>query len=136
MNPVSRFVFSNLLSWVYFAITRNTCCFEFCFHIFNLELINKIPSIELGLSLGQKFVYSLSINSLTLGGSGANPFRFLISATISVNLDLGSSPHCLKCVFHMAFPAVCPVLSAAAFAEPVATNALHPDGIQDGRWVP
>ena len=40
--------------------------------------------------------YSLSINSSTVGGSGAKPFRFLISEIIAANLDFGISAHALK----------------------------------------
>ncbi len=48
------------------------------------------------IEAGGYHFYSLSINSLTLGGSGDNPFLFLISEIISDNLDLGSSAHDLK----------------------------------------
>ena len=50
--------------------------------------------------------YTLSINSLTPGGSGANPFLFLISATAGPSKDFGTSVHSLNDVFQVARPAV------------------------------
>ena len=58
------------------------------------------------LKLKIKRYYSLSINSLIPGGSGANPFLFLISATAGANIDFGTSVHSLNDVFHVARPAV------------------------------
>jgi len=41
-------------------------------------------------------IYSLSINSLACGGSGLNPFRFLISCNNVVPIDFGTGVHALK----------------------------------------
>ena len=40
--------------------------------------------------------YSLSINSLACGGSGLNPFRFLISCNNVAPIDFGTGVHALK----------------------------------------
>ena len=61
---------------------------------------------------GGFYFYSLSINSLTPGGSGASPFLFLISATAAESNDFGTSVHSLKEVFQVARPAVWPLISS------------------------
>ncbi len=57
-------------------------------------------------NLGDFYFYSLSMNSLTPGGSGASPFLFLMSAIAVACIDFGTSDHSLKEVFQVARPAV------------------------------
>ena len=53
-------------------------------------------------------IHSLSMNSSADGGSGFNPFLFLMSAIIDLINDCGTVCHVLRYVFHNAFPAVPP----------------------------
>ena len=51
-------------------------------------------------------IYSLSMNSSAVGGSGLSPFLFRMSAISVAWIDFGIGAHALKKVFHIAFPAV------------------------------
>ncbi len=46
------------------------------------------------------------------GGSGANPFLFLMSDIASWNNDFGTWVHALNEVFHVARPAVWPLIAS------------------------
>src|SRR6266481_7712038 len=61
---------------------------------------------------GGFYFYSLSINSFAVGGSGLSPFLFLISANMVGKTEFGTGVQALKCVFHIAFPAVCPLITS------------------------
>ncbi len=91
-------------------------CVQFLFPIwwlsprgFEPKLILEFNIYESQISrrnLGDFYFYSLSMNSLTPGGSGARPFLFLMSAMAVACIDFGTSDHSLKEVFQVARPAV------------------------------
>src|ERR671910_1597455 len=56
------------------------------------------------------YFYSLSMNSSGDGGSGLRPFLFRTSATSGLNIEFGTACHDLKNVFHIALPAVAPLI--------------------------
>src|SRR5690349_24632296 len=59
---------------------------------------------------GVNHFYSLSTYSSGVGTSGDNPFLFLMSAITLVKIEFGTGVHALKWVFHMARPAVWPLI--------------------------
>src|SRR5919202_6326814 len=68
------------------------------------------PVLKLKEREQQRSFHSLSINSSGDGGSGLRPFLFLTSATKGLNIEFGTGCHDLKNVFHIALPAVAPLI--------------------------
>ena len=68
-------------------------------HVFLLLKKNKIIFLIISTNAHTRkeiCFYSLSINSLAVGGSGLNPFLFLISGTNVPRIDFGIGVHALK----------------------------------------
>ncbi len=53
----------------------------------------------------------MSMNSDGVGGSGERPFLFLVSSTNGRSMFVGTDCQSLKLVFHVALPAVAPLMT-------------------------